>query len=971
MTRRFSVFLVAALLTLTASAAAASPYYNENIFASGIYDRTVCGQPSSTFIYISTSDLQQALLYAPDTFLVVETDLGTYYNDNYYGLASLVQAMSANGCFHIMVFASYWLDAGTADITVNGTVVDNDVFFGGTLVRLTHIDPDHYSLHTAHTPAGASRTDLYLFDDQWHLSAYDDGNGDGAGQQATLFDQDLDTGDVVLVAGDPGAGGSADLLINRCVYDPDRSPTQDRCYGLGYDYDGDYLADSLEQQLGTSMYDFNTDDDALFDYYEVIGRFEGSQTVYQSQTYSSIGANPRRRDIFLEFDRQTGAVAPSESKIAAMQTTYSDLPSIHNDDGTTGVRLHADIGIPCSDPDLCGDWGGVDSDLTYDWEESYGTAYARIKADGHFFEMRWGIFQYAYLTAGGRGHATEAPGASFQIKATRDGIAFSHELGHDLGLMHWGDVLTPTQEEMNFKVSYPSVMNYARAFTGEFSSGLMSAIDHTNVSEASYSPGVNKDYLLFSPFSLSVNGDAVDFNDDHRTGVPGNVYGHITFDVSTAANDFGPAEITEETGKGWPEFYQVQPISYLAPQGGSALIVEPGGTETTAWAFTPYEGSVSPYISIRTVTVDALDPYGVPSWQWRGDMTELLAPDGEVAGVWFPVASTEMVIVYPYDNGHLYYHFVDTASPLSGTSLAIPGWPAGVVAKTASVTVYNGTLVVVFQDIAATDPQQDNVYIATMGSTGTWTAPVLLQGINSSLTPGIAAAQDGELYMLVPGRGVGRQDADFYYKASGTLGSGSGWAMASWNSSSLETGFVGDNEKTRMNLVAVDYLDSNKQPFSDGSGYLAAFWSRGGLSGGYSQPRHAFTTGYFAPAASDPGLPKGWRSHLYQRVRPAASQSMAVAAFGGHVMRLFAATSDWDAVEGVDSLWFSPYAGGIAPVQIGDHSDNDDGDDIATYLCESSWRLVYGDDARCYCQLNNPDAPYCSASAMVMTEACP
>lgn len=1011
-----------ASVLLCASYASADPYFQQNVWASPIYDRkAVCGYPPDTQIIIQTGDLKGGWgYYPPDTFLVVEgTGYGTYYNDDFWGSnRSLIGAKSSDGCFRIIVFASYWLAPGTADISVDAQVIDNDVPFGGTLVSLSGLPGESYSVHAIHRAGAlkATQTELYLFDDQWNRRLYDDQSG--AGQQATLYEEYIDSGDIILVASDSTATeGYADLAINDCIDDPDRAPFPGRCGNWGYDHDDDFLADSLEIDLGTKQLDFNTDDDALFDYYEVIGRFnpEGDQDVYESQTYSEIGANPRRRDIFFEIDRNDAEPGPIYGSLTEVQDVYNDLPLIINDDGSVGISIHADIGKPCpNDPALCGDWGGVDTGLVYgnQGEPSLGDyvrdpQYTLLRQEGYFYEMRWGIFHYVYVSGPpyGGGGAAEAPGASFFIESGSDMCTLTHELGHDLGLQHWGERLTGTAFQMNMKASYPSLMNYSyqcelpgfSTTRSRFSEGRMEPVDHTNLQEATYSSyaasAADMAYLDGRPLYFDLNLDPgthdVDFNDDNRIGIPGNVNGSITFDVS-------PVYITDDQGgqgvigAGWPELYKRAQVASGVPTGGSGLVVEPGSLPY-AWAFTPYtdpDPGEDAMIWVRNAPMNGAMPWGTV-WFLRGYPNQL-AENAETAAVWAPHGDAEVMVLHPETGGgNVLYYLFDTADPDGGSWQAIPNMPSGVNVRSISVTAFVGWVIVVFKDLNA--PEDDeNVYITMFDlSSGTWTTPTLMEGVISFFTPGIAGTPDGSLYIAIAdifGPGASH-DIQFWRKESGSYGDGTGWVRDDFELGFARSGLhtlLDDNPapvKNRINLVSVPYMDNNRQPVSDGSAYLAAFWNVDRQAGNTPDDwfaRRAYTTGYFLPLSdANRWRVKGWRSHR-MTVRPFPGHSVAVAVDGGNVMQLFTATSNWNADQDAeaptaDSLWFAPYVSGMPPVNTGVHTDNNDNADIKEYLCESSWRLVYGDAASCYCDYGPDQATWpsgCQQTASLMGETC-
>jgi hypothetical protein len=86
-----------------------------------------------------------------------------------------------------------------------------------------------------------------------------------------------------------------------------------------------------------------------------------------------------------------------------------------------------------------------------------------------------------------------------------------HELGHNLGLRHWG---TDEAGRAHSKPNYPSIMSYA--YTGSwphFSTGVVAPLDpgHLPREDAPYSPGVDLSFLagVTPPRLLGDNDDRV------------------------------------------------------------------------------------------------------------------------------------------------------------------------------------------------------------------------------------------------------------------------------------------------------------------------------------------------------------------------------------------------------------------------------------------------------------------------------
>lgn len=243
------------------------------------------------------------------------------------------------------------------------------------------------------------------------------------------------------------------------------------------DTDADGLPDEYETNTGVYVSPtstgsnpnvVDTDGDSIDDGDEVLGT-EGGVNL------PAMGTRPTKKNILLEYDwfddnaepatcgahshRPTATVA---SKVA---TAFSSSP-VTNPDGTTGVTVIQDYGqggaltggnlIADADGVIA---GGVD-----------GADFLGYKA-GNFAANRTGYFHWVlmphrYNTSSASSGQAEIVGddliVSLYCFGSDQNVANTivHELGHNLGLHHGGNVDT------NFKPNYNSVMNYQYQFPG-------------------------------------------------------------------------------------------------------------------------------------------------------------------------------------------------------------------------------------------------------------------------------------------------------------------------------------------------------------------------------------------------------------------------------------------------------------------------------------------------------------------------
>jgi len=225
----------------------------------------------------------------------------------------------------------------------------------------------------------------------------------------------------------------------------------------------------------------DTDGDGLLDGWEICGYDEdGDGTM--DVNLPALGANPLRKDIFVEVDYmvqygpcQAGACVahshqPKDDAIARIVQAFAGAP-VSVSGGLPGIALHVDVSDAIPHQDTL-----QPTNETWNW-----SGFDRIKAT-NFDPRRERIFHYVVFahdlggdiasgTSGISRNDTSSDanfrrGASdFVVALGRwaDGVGninqqagtFMHELGHNLGLRHGGD------DHQNYEPNYLSIMNYS------------------------------------------------------------------------------------------------------------------------------------------------------------------------------------------------------------------------------------------------------------------------------------------------------------------------------------------------------------------------------------------------------------------------------------------------------------------------------------------------------------------------------
>lgn len=264
----------------------------------------------------------------------------------------------------------------------------------------------------------------------------------------------------------------------------------------GVDADNDRLGACVERALGTDPFLADTDGDSIDDGDEVLGALDGLDLP-------ALGADPMVKNILLEYDWfeddldvPLHAHRPTQAMIDQVAAAFAAAP-VTNPDGSTGIVVIQDFGqggvftggnlIDDSDGVLVG--GVLDSEFQ-DYKSN------------HFATNRRGYFHYVllphrYNTDSNSSGQAELIGDDMIVSLYEyyDNVTYIsntivHELGHNLGLLHGGNV------SCNYKPNYNSVMNYRYQFPGvddnctvagdgvlDYSSGAYITLDESNLDE--------------------------------------------------------------------------------------------------------------------------------------------------------------------------------------------------------------------------------------------------------------------------------------------------------------------------------------------------------------------------------------------------------------------------------------------------------------------------------------------------------
>jgi len=938
----------------------------KGLLARPIYRAQIMLPSSSGTYHFETTDLKKTDLLNPDTVINVQASMpfpgwppGEWANDSCdgSGAAACVDVPAIYTTYTVTVFGRWVYMGGTFDLTVNGSVIANDAAFGGALIPIS-VPPDgSYALQTVHRPRGATDTMLYMYDTNFKQLAFDQNSGIGTAAKLTR----TITGTERLLVGSTSLGamgedGLVDVYIDSCLDENINCPGENGVRVDGGDPDNDWLSTALENELGTDPDKRDTDEDGIFDYYEVIGRKAGSDEL----PLPLLGANPRHGDLFLEMDMAdtvpAGTTWLNNTIMNGLAAIWNDLP-FQNPDGTTGIHVHADGGS-CTDPTLCGMWGGAEV-ISHDCNAvpSTSTVIANMSP------ARRGIFHYTLRSCGAQGAVNEPICRIGPNNNVNEAEVWSQEIGHGMGLDHTGPYSDPEGTHVNFKANYPSCMNYAYQNqlgpdpTSHFSHGLMDDLDPEAQTEQGYTPGVDKTYMTGWPYNYLVAGDNVDFDRDGR--------------ISSQTVMYDPGPFGERLGD-WPDIFELGDVGTRIPSGGVGVtvdVIQSGGALSKIFVAAPFthsSGGVFPEIAWHTHAVGST-PGGWSSWHpapplpaGGGD------PNGEVATAPLQFQGEPSVFVtMPASDGRLYYSIFKSTSQVWTAWTVMPAWPAGTRARQATVVSVLASIWIVYRDINAADGVP-NTWLTRRDSDSAGTFDAWQQlATPSYVTPGLAYGADNRLYMLYMTRNVNGSMIQPRLKLA--------WRLTSADSTFTDVnqitwpnpGYDGATDipaaqRTRLQLIGLPYRIHGGAPFSDGSGYLTAYWNSGRLSPSPSQNvqsswalRRANTPGYIAPGVSCFGatITGGACSanvtaqvrFQTQTDRPWPLYSPAVAkrwhgASAAYVQSVWDNTNPFEPTP--RQIGYQPWANGVAWGAPGWYTDNDDAATIREFACTSLWSLV-------------------------------
>lgn len=300
--------------------------------------------------------------------------------------------------------------------------------------------------------------------------------------------------------------------------------------GCDADSDGDRIPDWAETDdgvflgphaTGTDPSNPDTDGDGIIDGDEVYGTVAGLDLP-------ALGANPLRRDIFVEcdwfagrFEGATRDFRPRQLAVDRLVQAFADSPVVNPYGLPTGVSIHLDFGQG-------GAFTGGNQLPGQPVFITFPEDFQNYKA-AHFDPNRMGYFHYAifanrYGSADNRSSGIgEIIGDDFMVtmvnylSSYNQSQTIMHELGHNLGLRHGGF------ENRNNKPNYNSVMNYRHQFPGvditgsttgdgvlDYSWGVNAPIDEAAIIETDGVIGLPVDFnrdgvIQLSAYARNIN----------------------------------------------------------------------------------------------------------------------------------------------------------------------------------------------------------------------------------------------------------------------------------------------------------------------------------------------------------------------------------------------------------------------------------------------------------------------------------
>lgn len=225
-------------------------------------------------------------------------------------------------------------------------------------------------------------------------------------------------------------------------------------------------AASNSRAANSSSSTADSDGDGIPNSWEINGYdYDGDGQV--DLDFPAWGANPNKKDLFVEMDYMPGLLA-SQSELDTIVRTFASYP-VNNPDGSRGINIHLDAGDAYAKYDL-----GGGNEIQYQALRNEQTVGQLRQSNSD--PARNGIFHYMvfgdyYTDAPGSSGIAQIDGLNFavtlgprywgnNVSSNTYVGTFIHELGHNLGLYHGGD------DDVNFKPNYFSIMNYRYQIQG-------------------------------------------------------------------------------------------------------------------------------------------------------------------------------------------------------------------------------------------------------------------------------------------------------------------------------------------------------------------------------------------------------------------------------------------------------------------------------------------------------------------------
>lgn len=465
---------------------------------------------------------------------------------------------------------------------------------------------------------------------------------------------------------EPGAEAPMSISFRVAPADSAIEPSNPLSYSVNVTGNG---ASPKTIALQTSYVPIDTDGDSLPDEWEINGiDANGDGTI--EVDLPAMGANPRRKDLFIQLDWMEQAPTtivgswanaghhhkPKPAALNEVIVAFSKAP-VDNPDGSQGITLHIDAG-PASIMSPRGDkWGSLSSAGAVPEVKNLGESGGDSAIWEDFYEIkalrfpaaRTKVFHYclfAHQYGGGRSTGIGyMPGADFivadgagggNLSAQEQAGTLMHEFGHNLGLGHGGD------GDVNFKPNYLSIMNYSFQMTGLLRNESFGTIDYSrekldtlNESSLKETSGVGPKAMVgdlgtlyfrngtgqpgwflglatSSPYRVnSLRGGSIDWN-----GAGGNAEASVKVDLNTEP---GKPVVQGEKLTGFDDWES------LVYGGGQGQVI---GISKASGGATPSGTSAEPSFKSTDPTYDELVKMGLVLRDYR----VLVEGDGFVQG---------------------------------------------------------------------------------------------------------------------------------------------------------------------------------------------------------------------------------------------------------------------------------------------------------------------------------------------------